>query len=164
MASETPFARIRALDVRLLAAIAATLLLVIGVMWVIPTTPNSNSFTFDTTRRTFSSARPIEFAKAVEGAIVDGSDADFYEVRPIQNSAHLNVHMSCGTANLIPALRIFDGTKNIVQEKADEYVRRHGADIDFSFLAQANMTYYIQVFSQRNTTGPYTLTVTVRQP
>jgi len=164
MASETPFARIRALDVRLLAAIAATLLLVIGVMWVIPTTPNSNSFTFDTARRTISSARPVEFEKPVEGAIVDGSDSDFYEVKPVQNPAHLNVHMSCGAANLIPALRVFDGAKNVVQEKADEYVRRPGGDIDFSFLAQANMTYYIQVLSQRNTTGPYTLTVTVRQP
>jgi|SRR5262245_11980536 len=163
MASETPFARIRALDVRLVAAIAATLLLVIGVMWVVPTTPNSNSFTFDTSRRGISSARLIEFAKPVEGAIVDGSDADFYEIKQVQNPARLDIHMSCGAASLIPALRIFDGTKNIVQEKADEYVRRPGADINFSFLAQPNMTYYIQVFSQRNTTGPYTLTVTVRQ-
>ena len=163
MASETPFARIRALDVRLLAAIAATLLLVIGVMWVVPTTPNSNSFTFDTARRSISNARPIEFGKPVEGSIVDGSDTDFYEVK-VQNPARMDVHMSCGAANLIPALVIFDASKNIVQEKTDEYVRRPGADIDFSFLAQSNMTYYVQVSSQRNTTGPYTLTVTVRQP
>jgi hypothetical protein len=164
MASETPFARLRALDVRLVAAIAATLLLVIGVMWVVPTTPNSNSFTFDTAQRSISSARPIEFGKPVEGAIVDGSDIDFYEVKPVQNPTRLDVHMSCGAANLIPALLIFDASKNIVQEKTDEYVRRPGADIEFSFLAQSNMTYYVQVLSQRNTTGPYTLTVTVRQP
>src|SRR5215813_15417106 len=117
MASETPFARIRALDVRLLAAIASTLLLVIGVMWVVPTTPTSNSFTFDTARRTTSSARPIEFEKPVEGNIVDGSDSDFYEVKPVQNPAHLNIHMSCGAGKLIPALRIFDGAKNVVQER-----------------------------------------------
>jgi hypothetical protein len=164
MASETPFTRLRALDVRLVAAIAATLLLVIGVMWVVPTTPNSNSFTFDTAQRSISSARPIEFGKPVEGAIVDGSDIDFYEVNPVQNPTRLDVHMSCGAANLIPALLIFDASKNIVQEKTDEYVRRPGADIDLSFLAQSNMTYYVQVLSQRNTTGPYTLTVTVRQP
>jgi hypothetical protein len=164
MASETPFARIRALDVRLVAAIAATLLLVIGVMWVVPTTPNSNSFIFDTARRSISNARPIEFGRPVEGAIVDGSDSDFYQVKPVQKPARLDVHMSCGAANLIPALVIFDTSKNIVQEKTDEYVRRPGADIDFSFPAQSNMTYYVQVFSQRNTTGPYTLTVTVREP
>src|SRR5215475_4655260 len=112
MASETPFARIRALDVRLIAAIAATLLLVIGVMWVVPTTPNSNSFTFDTARRSISNARPIEFGRPVEGAIVDGSDSDFYQVAPVQNPARLDVHMSCGASNLIPALVILDTSKN----------------------------------------------------
>src|SRR5262249_48540873 len=144
MTSETPFARIRALDVRLLAAIGATLLLVIGVMWVVPTTPNSNSFTFDTDRRNLSSARPIQFAQPIEGAIVDGSDADFYEVKPLQMQVRLDVHLSCGAANLIPALRVIDATKNVIQEKTTEYLLRPGADIDSSFLAQPNTTYYVQ--------------------
>jgi hypothetical protein len=163
MPSGTPFERIRALDVRLLAAVAATLLLIIGVMWIVPTTPSSNSFTFDTDRRDFSSARALEFAKTVSGSIVDGSDTDFYEVGPVPGSFRLDVHMT-GSEKLIPALRILDATKTLIQEKSVEYVRQPGANIDTSFSAHSNTAYYIQVFSQRNTTGSYTLTVTQRQP
>src|SRR5215813_4113274 len=108
MASETPFARIRALDVRLLAAIAATLMLVIGVMWVVPTTPNSNSFTFDTNRRSTSGARPIKLGETVSGGIVDGSDTDFYEVAA-PGALHLDVRMTASD-KLIPGLRILDST------------------------------------------------------
>ena len=163
MSSGTPFGRLRALDVRVIAAIAATLMLVIGVMWIVPTTPNSNSFTFDTDRRGISGARPIEFAKTIEGAIVDGSDTDFYEVRPGQGALDLDVRMT-GSPKLIPALRIFEGAKTLIQEKSVEYVRQPGASIETSFHMQSNMLYYVQVFSQRNTTGPYSLTLTPRQP
>src|SRR5262245_29247598 len=105
-----PLSRISALDIRLVAAIAATLLLIVGVMWVVPTTTNSNSFTFDTARRGVSNARAIEPGKTVQGAIVDGSDADFYEIRPVQNSHRIDVRMT-GSDKLIPGLRILNGTK-----------------------------------------------------
>ncbi|PYS33210.1 MAG: hypothetical protein DMG14_32345 [Acidobacteria bacterium] len=164
MAPETWFGRVRSLDVRLLAGAAATLLLIIGVMWVVPTTPSSNNFTFDTARRGISDARAIELSKPVEGNIVDGSDMDFYRIDPLQSSYRLDVHMMNGSAKLVPGLRIFDATKSLIQDKTLEYVRKPGADIDCSFLAESNITYYVQVFSQRNTTGRYTLTVTVRQP
>jgi hypothetical protein len=164
MAWDNLFGRIRAVDVRLLAAIAATLMLVIGVMWVVPTTPTSKSFTFDTARRTIEHARPMELGKPVEGSIVDGSDTEFYRITPLPNSLRLDVRMQNGSPKMIPAMRVFDAAKNLIQDKTAEYVRRPGADIDCSFLAQSNMTYYVQVFSQRNTTGPYTLTATVRQP
>ena len=67
-----------------------------------------------------------------------------------------------GSAKLIPALRIFDAAKTLIQDRSVEYVRQPGADIDTSFIAKPNMTYYVQVFSQRNTTGQYTLTLTAR--
>jgi len=163
MSSGTPFERLRALDVRVIAAIAATLMLIIGVMWIVPTTPNSNSFTFDTDRRGISGARPIELAKTVEGTIVDGTDTDFYEMRPVQSALHLDVRMT-GSPKLIPGLRIFDGAKTLIQEKSVEFVRQPGATIETSFHMQSNMPYYIQVFSQRNTTGSYNLTLTPQQP
>ena len=150
------------MDVRLLAAIAATLMLVIGVMWVVPTTPNSNNFRFDIPRRGLSDARPIEFAKPVQGNIVDGSDADFYRIGPLQGSLRLDVRLDA-SAKLIPGLFIVDGAKNIVQEKTAEYVRSPGASISSSFPGQPGMTYYFQVFGQRNTTGSYALTVTADQ-
>jgi len=162
MASGTPLERLRALDVRLIAAAAATLMLVIGVMWVIPTTPNSNSFTFDTARRGISGARPLKLGQTVSGAIVDGSDTDFYEVSAAQGPLHLDVRMTA-SANLIPGLRIIDATNRLVQDKSVEYVRQPGANIDTSFVSKSNMTYYVEVFSQRNTTGSYTLNLTPQQ-
>jgi len=158
------FDRIRALDVRLLAAAAAALMLIVGVMWVVPTTPNSNSFSFDTARRDISNARPLELAQTVQGMLVDGSDVDYYRINPLESSHSLDVHMTNESAKLIPGLRILDATKNLVQDNTDEYVRKPGAGIDSTFTAQSSMTYYIEVFGQRNTTGPYTLTITRRQP
>ena len=164
MGSTAWFDRIRALDVRLFAAVAAALMLIVGVMWVVPTTPNSNSFTFDAGRRDISDARPIELASTVQGTLVDGSDVDFYRINPLETPSHLDVRMTNGSAKLIPGLRIIDATKNVVQDKSEEYLRRPGAGIDSTFVAQPSMTYYIEVFGQRNTSGPYTLTVTRRQP
>ena len=77
MDQENWFGRIRSLDIRVVASIAAALMLVIGVMWVVPTTPTSNSFTFDSARRGMDSAKPLSFDEVVKGSIVDGSDADF---------------------------------------------------------------------------------------
>jgi hypothetical protein len=164
MAPNTWFGRIQAIDVRVFAAVAATLLLIIGVMWIVPTTPNSNSFTFDTARRDISDARPIVIEKPINGTIVDGSDADFYRIDPVATAFRLNLQITNGSKTLVPAVRVFDAKKNLIAEKAVEYVRSPGANVDCSFLAQSNMTYYVQVSSQRNTTGPYTLTATVRQP
>jgi hypothetical protein len=164
MSPDTWFGRIRTLDVRVWAAAAATLMLVIGVMWVVPTTPTSNSFTFETARRGISSASLIELSQPVQGSLVDGSDTDFYRITPLHSAYRLDVNMANGSSRLIPALRIFDASQNLIQDKTMEFTRRPGAGIETSFLAQSNMTYYVQVFSQRNTSGPYTLTVTPRQP
>jgi len=40
MAAKTWFARVRSIDVRIIAAAAAAVLLIGGVMWTIPTTPD----------------------------------------------------------------------------------------------------------------------------
>jgi|SoiMethySBSTD1v2_1073268.scaffolds.fasta_scaffold228105_2 hypothetical protein len=164
MTSDTWFDRIRSLDVRILAAIVATVLLVGGVMWVVPTTPNSQSFTFDSARRGIPNALPLELGKTMQGAIVDGSDQDFYRIEPLKSAYRLDVLMTTGSDKMIPALRVFDAAQNLIQDKTAEFLRRPGANINSSFLAQSNVTYYIQVFTQRNTTGPYSLTVSVRQP
>src|SRR5262249_46371955 len=156
--------RILELDVRLLASVAAALLLIVGVMWVVPTTPNSKSFTFEKARRGMSDARPIEVGQSTEGHIVDGSDEDFYRIDPLNASFRLDVRMKVGSPKMIPGLRIFDSSRNLIEDKTTEFLRQPGADIDCSFLAQSNMTYYLQVFTQRNTIGPYALSVEVRKP
>jgi hypothetical protein len=154
----------RTIDVRLIAAVAATLLLVVGVMWVVPTTPNSQSFKFDSARRTFDDARAIELDTPIQNRIVDGSDVDFYRIDPLKSSFRLDVRVTNGSPDMIPGLRIVDATKSVVLEKTVEYLRQPGASIETSFLAQSNVTYYVEVFSQRNTTGRYTLAITVRRP
>jgi hypothetical protein len=161
MASETWFERIRALDVRLIAAIGAALLLTGGVMWVVPTTPASQSFTFDTYPTDVSNPQVIEFGKAVAGSLVDGSDMDFYRVNPREKSYRMEVHMANGSPDMIPALRVFD-EKNLVQDRSVGSVMQPGANIEFSFNARSNTLYFVQVSSQRNTNGSYSLTINVQ--
>lgn len=164
MGRNTWFERIQAIDVRVFAAVAATLMLIVGVMWIVPTTPSSNNFTYDTARRGISSARPVAIESPVQGKIVDGSDADFYRIDPPGKSVRFDLRVTNGSATLVPAVRVFDSGEHLVLEKAAEYVRSPGASVDCSFVADSKTTYYVQVSSQRNTTGPYTLTVTVGQP
>ena len=164
MASGTFFERLRNLDIRVWAAIGAAILLIGGVMWIVPFTPDSSNFTFDTSRRDVAQARFIELGTPVPGNIVDGSDADFYRIKPAPSAVRMDVHMANGSKTLIPSIRIYDTTKNLVVEKSKEYVKSPGVDLDCTFLAQSRMTYYVEVMSQRNTIGPYTLTVSVRKP
>jgi hypothetical protein len=164
MASGAFFERLRALDIRIWASIGASLLLIGGVMWIIPFTPDSNNFAFDTSRRDAAQARMIEVETPVQGGIVDGSDADFYRIKPVESAVRMDVHMANGSKALIPAIRVYDTTKNLVAEKSKEYIQKPGADLDCTFLAQSRMTYYVEVMSQRNTIGPYTLTVSIRKP
>jgi hypothetical protein len=163
MAPSTLFERIRSMDVRILASIGAALLLIAGVMWTVPFTPDSNSFTIESARRDMVNARPIEFEQTVEGSLVDGSDVDFYRINPVSSSIRIDVHMSNGSPKLIPALRVFDSTRNVVVDRSKEFVRQPGASVDCTFLAQSNMPYFIRIAGQRNTTGSYRLTVS-RQP
>ncbi|HLH31903.1 MAG TPA: hypothetical protein VKY31_11930 [Terriglobia bacterium] len=154
----------RTWDIRIWAAIGASVLLFAGVMWTIPFTPDAQNFTFDTTRRDVANARIIDLGQPVNGQLVDGSDTDFYRIAPRQSAVRMDVHMANGSPKLIPAVRVYDSTKNIVVEKSKEYLKTPGANLDCTFLAESNRTYYIQVFGQRNTTGPYTLTVNPRTP
>ena len=164
MTTDTWFRRIRKLDIRLWAAAAATLMLVAGVMWVVPTTPSSKTFTFETTRRSMEHALQLEFGTTAGGTLVDGSDTEFYRFGPIQDAVRIDVHMANRSPKMIPGLRIFDETRNLIQDQTEEYVRRPGANIEFSFMAESNRTYFVQVLSQRNTIGEYSLTVEARQP
>jgi len=158
------FERMRSWDIRIWAAIGASFLLIVGVMWTVPFTPDANNFTFDTNRRDVANAHIIELNQPVNGQLVDGSDTDFYRIAPLQSAVRLDVHMANGSPKLIPALRVYDTSKNLIIEKSKEYLKTPGANLDGTFLASSNRTYYLQVFGQRNTTGTYTLTVTVRTP
>jgi hypothetical protein len=158
------FERMRSWDIRIWASIGASLLLIAGVMWTVPFTPDASNFTFDTNRRDVANARLIDLGQRIDGQLVDGSDTDYYRIAPLKASVRLDVHMANGSQKLIPALRVYDSSKNLVVQKAKEYLKSPGADLDCTFLAESNRIYYVQIFSQRNTTGPYGLTVSIRNP
>ena|SRR5688572_16754836 len=142
MAGESWFERFVRLDIRVWAAIIATVLLVGGVMWVVPTTPTSSSFTFDTARRDASNALPILLDTPLDGTIIHGSDAEFYRLEPpLKTSYRLDVRLTNHSEKMIPGIRIFDAANNLLQDKSLEYVRKPGATIETSFLAQSNVTY-----------------------
>src|SRR5215467_11320979 len=102
MAANSLIARVKNIDVRIIAAVAAALLLIIGVMWTIPTTPESNEFKFDSARRNLSNARPIEINQPVSGQIVDGSDIDYYQIHS-DRAGLLEIHVATTSATLAPA-------------------------------------------------------------
>ena len=149
MAAKSLFARIRQIDVRIIASAGAALLLIVGVMWTIPTTPESNEFTFDAARRGLSNAKPIEINQPVPGQIVDGSDIDYYLLHTSAGGS-LQVHVGVDDGTMLPAIDIYDANKKLVDEKLGP---------DDSFVAKPNAAYYIQVSGLRSTTGDYTLTV-----
>jgi hypothetical protein len=158
------FDRIRSWDIRIWAGIGASILLILGVMWTVPFTPDATNFTYETRRRDLASARPIELDQVVEGQLVDGSDTDFYSIEPQKAAVRIDVHFVNGSPKLIPALRVYDTSQNIVIEKGHEYLQHPGANVDCTFLAESNRRYYVQILGQRNTSGPYNFTVTVRTP
>jgi hypothetical protein len=160
----TLFERVRSWDIRIWAAIGASLLLIAGVMWTVPFTPDASNFTFDTNRRDVANARLIDLGQRIDGQLVDGSDTDYYRIAPLKASVRLDVHMDNGSQKLIPAVRVYDSSKNLIVQKAKEYLKSPGADLDCTFLAESNRIYYVQIFSQRNTTGTYGLTVSIRNP
>jgi hypothetical protein len=149
MSAEGWFARIRKIDVRLIASVAAAIMLIVGVMWTIPTTPESGSFKFDAARRGLSDAKPIEVNTPVPGEIVDGSDIDYYRINS-GSGGHLKVHVEVASGSLVPAIDVYDAAKKIVEEKLGP---------DSSLMARPNTTYYVQVSGQRSTTGEYVLTI-----
>jgi hypothetical protein len=63
MASSTLWERIQSVDIRIWASIGASLLLIAGVMWIVPFTPEVSNFTFDTSRRDVAQAQAIEMEK-----------------------------------------------------------------------------------------------------
>ena len=95
---------------------------------------------------------------------MDGSDADFYRIDPAGSPVRFELRVTNGSPKLVPALRVYDAANNLVVEKAAEYIRSPGANIDCSFVGESTQTYYVQIASQRNTTGEYTLAASTGRP
>src|SRR5437879_2276244 len=112
MATDTLLARVRKIDVRIIAAAAAALLLIVGVMWTIPTTPESNEFRFDAARRNLSNAKSISLNQPLSGQIVDGSDIDYYQISS-EPGGPIRIHVAKDSGSLIPALDVYDTNQKL---------------------------------------------------
>ena len=101
-------------------------------------------------------ARPINLASAVEANIMDRTDTDYYSFEPAR-SGKVKVTIHNRSATLIPALTTF--TTDMRSSGFGPDVRAPGANLEHSFAVEAHKKYFIQVWSQADTSGDYTLTI-----
>jgi Flp pilus assembly protein TadD len=101
-------------------------------------------------------ASRIELGKETPANIMDADDTDFYSfVSP--RAGTVSVVVTNKSATLVPALSTFYPDKRSSGFGPD--VRTPGLNLRHTIDVLENQIYYIQVWSQSNTTGPYTLLV-----
>jgi len=159
MASGNWFGRLRGIDIRLVAAIGATLLLIFAIAVTLPNGPDSGNVIFDPApRHDISHAERVELAKPIESRIMRDKDADFYQVKSAGASGFLTVHVNNESKTFIPEVRVFDINR---KSNGESHADAPGANLEYRFPAQPDTTYYIQVWGQQGTVGTYILMVSV---
>jgi hypothetical protein len=101
-------------------------------------------------------ARRIALGERVEANIMDSADTDYY-LFVAARSGTLTVNIRNRSVTLIPALSTFAPDKSSTGFGPD--IRTPGASLRHTIQVQENQTYYIQVWSQANSAGDYSLTV-----
>jgi tetratricopeptide (TPR) repeat protein len=101
-------------------------------------------------------ARAIELGKSIDANIMDKSDTDYYSFEaPKAGKVKVAIHNR--SATLLPALTTFNPEMRSTGFGPD--VRTPGANLEHSFEVEANKKYFVQVWSQSNTAGEYSLTI-----
>ena len=102
------------------------------------------------------SAKTIVAGRPIEANIMDADDTDYYSfVAP--RSGLVTIDIRNRSATLIPALSTFHPDRSSSGFGPD--VRTPGGNLKHAIEVQEGQTYYIQVWSQSQTVGEYTLTV-----
>ncbi|MGK7896018.1 MAG: hypothetical protein AB4372_21005 [Xenococcus sp. (in: cyanobacteria)] len=101
--------------------------------------------------------KPIAFGRSISAGIMDSGDQDFYEFKTRLNSEKIVVSIQNRSTTLSPALKVYDAEKRDISHW--QYGGNSGANLEYSFVAQPNSTYYLHVSSWGGTNGDYTLTV-----
>jgi hypothetical protein len=99
-------------------------------------------------------ARPIQIGSPVDANIMDKADTDYYSFET-ERAGKVRVSIQNRSSTLIPALTTF--TPNQRSSGFGPDVHTPGGNLEHSFEVQANQKYYIQVWSQANTAGNYSL-------
>jgi hypothetical protein len=94
--------------------------------------------------------------QTVDANIMDERDTDYYRVEAV-GSGKIEIDVVNRSQTLIPALTLYSVDKRFIAFGPD--VRKPGASLKYSFEALSGQRYYVQVWSQANTSGAYQLTM-----
>jgi hypothetical protein len=101
-------------------------------------------------------ASRITLGSAVQASLMDANDTDYYSfVSP--RTGTVSIAITNRSATLIPALSTFHPDMRSSGFGPD--VRTPGLNLRHTMEVQANQVYYLQVWSQSNTAGEYSLVV-----
>ena len=99
----------------------------------------------------------ISLGNPLEAGKMDARDQDFYRFQTPDTVETVRIVLENRSTTFLPNLYIFDARKNRIH---DERASNLAADIEYSFAAEPNSTYFINVTSPNNaTTGDYALLV-----
>jgi hypothetical protein len=102
------------------------------------------------------STRRIELGRKIEANIMDTDDSDFYSFQSTRNGT-VTVELKNESGTLIPALTTFSPDRRNTGFGPD--IRKPGSDLKHSIEVIAYQTYYLQIWSQGQTSGKYSLTI-----
>jgi hypothetical protein len=94
--------------------------------------------------------------QTIEANIMDERDTDFYTFVSARNG-RMTVQLENRSSTLLPALSLYAGDRRFMGFGPD--VRAAGAGLKHSFAVEDGRTYYVQVWSQANSSGAYALTL-----
>jgi hypothetical protein len=101
-------------------------------------------------------ARAISLGADLDSAIMDRADTDFYSFEA-RSTGNVRILIRNRSRTLIPALSTFG--PDLRTRGFGTQVRTPGANLEHSLAVEAGKKYFLQVWSQANTAGDYTLHV-----
>lgn len=105
-----------------------------------------------------SQAKPISVGSAIEANIMDGQDTDFYVLKAEGSAGKLTASLDNSSTTLHPGIGVFDANRHQLKGGWDCASQEAIAHLECSFPADADSTYYVQVWGG-GTAGAYKLIV-----
>jgi len=103
---------------------------------------------------TILQATPIGLNQSIEANIMDGQDADYYQVQASGNK--LTAHLANKSSTLMPMISLYDSQKNRIDQNGSFTA---GGDYELSCGATPGQTYYVAVWGRDGSAGAYVLTI-----
>jgi hypothetical protein len=102
------------------------------------------------------SARPVTVGQTIEANIMDGQDTDFYSFKGPRTGT-VSIEITNRSAGLIPALTTF--SPDMRNSGFGPDIRTPGASLHHETTVEEGRTYFVQVWSQANSSGEYVLAI-----